>query len=480
MRTVALRPAFTSATAVAARLGTAEVGAHQIAFEIWIALALALDAIAIAGQALVGRLLGAGDPLRVLHHAVTALHDPYGPYIDGLEERLAVVEQEMVGEPRDAHLVEIAAIRRQADWLRRTLTPGRDTAARTTIVMSLPGASDENPSALPPSSTARPGRRSCLLQGRRPRVCSVCTSASAGGSRASRYEMARECNDRGRRPSGPRRHIRGPICTDSRTTAPARGRMVMVLPWLWVLVPFSYGLYQLMIKIPATATGVPAIEQLTADGVNVNVTLLFSVARYEHVIDAYLKGLERRMSTGQPLHEITSVASFFVSRVDTKASQVLDGTSPLRNRVAVANAHRAYQRYRARFGDERWAALEREGARPQRPLWASTGTKDPNASDVLYVEQLIARDVINTMPLATLAAFADHGEVADAIDLDAHDADRVLHDAAVAGVDLPAITDDLEHEGVGTFRDSYRELLSCIDAKLADATVPVTEPEAAA
>ena len=237
-----------------------------------------------------------------------------------------------------------------------------------------------------------------------------------------------------------------------------------------------------LIKVPATAAGVPAIEQLTANGVNVNVTLLFSVARYEQVIDAYLTGLERRMSTGQPLDGITSVASFFVSRVDTKASQVLNDTSPLRNRVAVANAHRAYQRYRARFGDERWAALERLGARPQRPLWASTATKDPNASDVLYVEQLIARDVINTMPQATLAAFADHGDVADAIGLDAHDVDRVLRDGAAAGVDLPAITRDLEHEGVRAFCDSYRELLSCIDAKLTDAAshTPVTEPEAAA
>lgn len=231
-----------------------------------------------------------------------------------------------------------------------------------------------------------------------------------------------------------------------------------------------------MIKVPATAAGVPAIEQLTADGVNVNVTLLFSVARYEQVIEAYLAGLERRMAAGQPLDGITSVASFFVSRVDTKASQVLDDASPLRNRVAVANAVRAYQRYRARFTGERWTALERQGARPQRPLWASTAAKDPNASDVLYVEQLIAPDVINTMPLATLEAFADHGVVADAIDLDADDADRVLRDAAAAGVDLPAITRDLEHEGVQAFCDSYEQLLACIDAKLAD----VTTPEAAA
>ena len=165
-----------------------------------------------------------------------------------------------------------------------------------------------------------------------------------------------------------------------------------------------------MIKVPATEAGVPAIEELTARGVNVNVTLLFSVARYEQVIDAYVAGLERRVAAGQPVDAIASVASFFVSRVDAKADALLPAGSDLRGRVAIANARRAYGRYRDRFADERWLALRDAGARPQRPLWASTGTKDPAYSDVLYVEQLIAPDVINTMPEATLRAFADHGD----------------------------------------------------------------------
>ena len=165
-----------------------------------------------------------------------------------------------------------------------------------------------------------------------------------------------------------------------------------------------------MIKVPATDAGVPAIEELTARGINVNVTLLFSVARYEQVIDAYVAGLERRVAAGQAVDAIASVASFFVSRVDAKADAVLPAGSDLRGRVAIANARRAYGRYRDRFADERWRALRAAGARPQRPLWASTGTKDPAYSDVLYVEQLIAPDVINTMPEATLRAFADHGD----------------------------------------------------------------------
>jgi transaldolase len=232
-----------------------------------------------------------------------------------------------------------------------------------------------------------------------------------------------------------------------------------------------------MIKVPATAAGVPAIEELTVRGVNVNVTLLFSVDRYEQVIEAYLTGLERRVAAGEPLAGIASVASFFVSRVDTKASRVLDAASPLRNRVAVANAQRAYQRYLTRFAGPRWNALERLGAQPQRPLWASTGTKDPAASDVLYVEQLIAPGVVNTMPLATLVAFADHGDATHLIDPAAGHAARVLADAAIAGVDLPAITRQLEREGVQGFCDSYGELLACIEAKLL-AIAPPARPRA--
>jgi transaldolase len=221
-----------------------------------------------------------------------------------------------------------------------------------------------------------------------------------------------------------------------------------------------------MIKVPATEAGLPAIEALTARGVNVNVTLLFSVDRYEQVIDAYVAGLERRKQSGEPVGAVASVASFFVSRIDAKADAVLPTDSQLRGSVAIANAHRAYARYRVRFSDRRWLALERAGAKPQRPLWASTGTKDPAYSDVLYVERLIAPGVINTMPAATLRAFADHGTVGAALAADAGAAEATLREANEAGVDLEAITRELEHAGVRAFCDSYRELLSRIDAVL--------------
>jgi len=220
-----------------------------------------------------------------------------------------------------------------------------------------------------------------------------------------------------------------------------------------------------MIKVPATDAGIPAIEELTARGVNINVTLLFSVARYEQVIDAYMAGLERRVTDGQPVEGIASVASFFVSRVDAKADALLPADSPLRGRVAIANAHVAYGRYRERFADERWDALAVAGARPQRPLWASTGTKDPAYSDVLYVEEMIAPDVVNTMPEATLRAFADHGKVARALDKTTAAAEDILRDADAAGIDLAALTAQLEREGVQSFCASYHELIDRITTK---------------
>jgi transaldolase len=228
-----------------------------------------------------------------------------------------------------------------------------------------------------------------------------------------------------------------------------------------------------MIKVPATAAGIPAIEELTARGVNVNITLLFSVARYEQVIDAYVAGLERRVAAGQPVDAIASVASFFVSRVDAKVDPLLPPDSRLRGRAAIANAHRAYARYGERFADERWAALREAGGRPQRPLWASTGTKDPGYSDVMYVEGLIAPDVVNTMPEKTLRAFADHGDPSRAIDSDTAgaEAERILRDAADAGIDLDAITAELEREGVRSFCASYEDLIGCIETKVQD-TVP--------
>jgi len=225
-----------------------------------------------------------------------------------------------------------------------------------------------------------------------------------------------------------------------------------------------------LIKVPATAAGVEAIEELIFLGVNVNVTLLFSLERYEQVIEAYLRGVERRHETGQPLTGLTSVASFFVSRVDTKADAVLPQGSSMRGRVAIANAQLAYARYRERFSGQRWERLARAGATRQRPLWASTGTKNPDYSDLLYVEQLIAHGVINTMPHDTLEAFADHGNVGSALDPDPAAAERTLATAAGEGVDLPRITAELEREGVASFCDSYRELLDCIEAKLTSPT----------
>jgi transaldolase len=221
-----------------------------------------------------------------------------------------------------------------------------------------------------------------------------------------------------------------------------------------------------MIKVPGTVAGLPAIEELTRRGLNINVTLLFSVERYQEVIDAYLRGLSARADAGQPIGHIASVASFFLSRIDTKADSQLAEDSPLRGQVAIASARAAYQRYRAKFSGPEWQRLRELGGRPQRPLWASTGTKNPSYSDVRYVAELIGPDVINTMPEQTLHAFADHGVIARTLDADPAAADRVLAATAGAGIDLGAITADLEREGVRSFCDSYHQLLDCIEHKL--------------
>jgi transaldolase len=221
-----------------------------------------------------------------------------------------------------------------------------------------------------------------------------------------------------------------------------------------------------MIKVPGTAAGLPAIEELTRRGVNVNITLLFAIERYEEVIDAYLRGLATRAEAGARLDKITSVASFFLSRIDTKVDQQLPESSPLRGQVALASARVAYQRYQAKFAGPEWDRLHGLGAKRQRPLWASTGTKDPEYSDVLYVSELIGPDVVNTMPDQTLRAFADHGEVAPTLAADPDAAARTLADAEATGIDLASITRELEHEGVESFCDSYRQLLDCIEAKL--------------
>jgi transaldolase len=232
------------------------------------------------------------------------------------------------------------------------------------------------------------------------------------------------------------------------------------------------GLPNVMIKVPATRAGLTAIERLTAFGVNVNITLLFSLERYEQVIDAYMRGLERRLRAGRPLDRIASVASFFVSRIDAKADPLLPAGSPLRGGIAVANAQRAYARSRELFGGERWARLSAAGASAQRPLWASTGTKDPALSDVHYVERLIAPETIDTMPEATLLAFADHGEVRDPIDPTSEAPRQVLAHALEAGIDLGRITSELEAEGVESFSRSYARLLERLESRLGDAAPP--------
>jgi transaldolase len=217
-----------------------------------------------------------------------------------------------------------------------------------------------------------------------------------------------------------------------------------------------------MIKVPGTRAGLPAIEELTRRGINVNVTLLFSVERYEEVIGAYLRGLTARARAGEPLAGIASVASFFLSRIDTKVDAQLGEDSPLRGRVAIASARVAYQRYRARFSGPGWERLRELGARSQRPLWASTGTKNPDYADTLYVTELIGPEVINTMPEPTLRAFADHGVVARTLDADPREAEEILAGAGAAGVDLAAITAQLERQGLQSFCDAYREVLDRI------------------
>jgi transaldolase len=221
-----------------------------------------------------------------------------------------------------------------------------------------------------------------------------------------------------------------------------------------------------MIKVPGTRAGLPAIEELTRRGVNVNVTLLFSIERYEQVIDSYLRGLTARADAGEPIDQIRSVASFFLSRIDSKADPELPEGSPLRGLVAIASARTAYQRYLGKFAGDAWERLRELGANPQRPLWASTGTKNAEYSDVRYVAELIGPDVVNTMPDQTLRAFADHGEVARTLDADPKAAEQTLADAEAAGIDLPRITAELEREGVRSFCDSYHDLLACLEGKL--------------
>ena len=233
-----------------------------------------------------------------------------------------------------------------------------------------------------------------------------------------------------------------------------------------------------MIKIPGTPEGMPAIEECLYEGINVNITLLFAVDTYEAVAWTYLRALERRAARGKPIDRIASVASFFVSRIDTLVDALLEakataGADPaasaawarLRGKAAIANAKRAYGRFRQIFADPRFAALEAKGARVQRPLWASTSTKDPRYRDVLYVESLIGPDTVNTLPLETIDAFRDHGRARATLAEDTGAAEQTLRELAEAGISLDAVTEQLLDEGLRKFAEPFDKLLRTIETQ---------------
>jgi transaldolase len=224
-----------------------------------------------------------------------------------------------------------------------------------------------------------------------------------------------------------------------------------------------------MIKVPATREGLTAIETLIADGININVTLLFAVARYAEVAEAYIRGLEARARTGKPVDRIASVASFFVSRVDSTVDKQLGqsgNASHLLGQAAIANARVAYRMFLDVFDGERFRDLKARGAQVQRLLWASTGTKNPAYSDVLYVEELIAGRTVTTLPPATYDAYRDHGDPAPRLVQGLDDAERIIADIEAQGVDMAAVTAQLEREGVDAFVVSYQNLLKALDEKM--------------
>ena len=232
----------------------------------------------------------------------------------------------------------------------------------------------------------------------------------------------------------------------------------------------------LMIKIPGTDAGAPAITATIAKGINVNVTLLFSVDAYIKVAEAYAAGLEERVKAGQPIDRIASVASFFISRIDSAIDKKIDervaagdaeadALKAVRGKVAIANAKMAYQWYLDFLKSDRWQALAAKGAQPQRLLWASTGTKDPAYPDTLYVDTLIGPDTVNTMPPKTMDAFRDHGTVAETLTADIDDAKHVLAEAERLGLDLNGVTDTLVQEGVASFVKAFDDLLGAIGQK---------------
>jgi transaldolase len=224
----------------------------------------------------------------------------------------------------------------------------------------------------------------------------------------------------------------------------------------------------LFIKIPATQEGLPAIEETIAAGIPVNVTLIFSLERHRAVAEAYIRGLHRLVEDGGDPSKVSSVASFFVSRVDTEGDKRLDaigGHDELKGKLAVANAKLAYATYQEVFSGAQWEELAAKGARPQRCLWASTSTKNPEYRDVIYVEELVGPDTVNTMPRATIEAVLDHGEIDETLTRDLDGARKVLDDLEEAGVDYDDVVATLEREGVEKFADSFKELFGDVESK---------------
>lgn len=230
----------------------------------------------------------------------------------------------------------------------------------------------------------------------------------------------------------------------------------------WIEKPNLY------VKIPATQPGLGAIEEMIAAGKNINVTLIFSLERHKEVMEAYIRGVERLVESGGDPATVHSVASFFVSRVDTETDNRLDaigGHDELKGKLGIANAKLAYQNYLETFSGPRWAPLEAKGATKQRCLWASTSTKNPAYRDVMYVEELVGPETVNTMPEETIRAFQDHGNVAETLTKDVEGARKLFADLGAAGIDYDDVTDTLEQEGVQKFADSFSELLDGIRSK---------------
>jgi transaldolase len=237
-----------------------------------------------------------------------------------------------------------------------------------------------------------------------------------------------------------------------------------------------------MVKVPGTREGAVAVRRLIAEGINVNITLLFAIEAHERVIEAYMAGLEDRVKAHQPIDGLASVASFFVSRVDSEIDKRLDGLvakappaekerlQMLKGRAAIANAKLAYRLFQQKFAGPRWEALAKQGARVQRPLWASTSTKNPAYRDVMYVEELIGPDTVDTMPPATIDAFKDHGVVARTVDKKVAVAEALLKEIEAVGISMREVTEKLLVEGIASFQKSFDELIAGLESKIGSLT----------